>query len=62
LLVGPGGDSDTHPPVTKADVQIVQRARKILNAQSRVDSNVDVVLTSYGDVPVRCVTPDSWRQ
>jgi hypothetical protein len=40
-----GGDDnpDAKPPVTKADVRIVQRARKILNSQSewnRADTRV----------------------
>jgi hypothetical protein len=33
---GSGGDDpDARPPVTKADVRIVQRAREILNSQSK---------------------------
>lgn len=31
----PGEDSDVRPPVTMADVKIVQRARKILNSPSK---------------------------
>jgi hypothetical protein len=39
-LAGPaagsgGDDPDARPPVTKADVRIVQRARQILNSQSK---------------------------
>jgi len=30
-----GDDPDARPPVTKADVRIVQRAREILNSQSK---------------------------
>ena len=30
-----GGDSDAHPPVSKADVRIVQEARKILNSPAQ---------------------------
>jgi|HubBroStandDraft_5_1064220.scaffolds.fasta_scaffold113687_2 hypothetical protein len=30
-----GDDPDARPPVTKADIQIVQRARQILNSQSK---------------------------
>src|SRR5262249_10542546 len=30
-----GGDPEAHPPVTKADLKIVQRARKILNDPSK---------------------------
>ena len=30
-----GEDSDARPPVTKADVRIVQRAQEILNSQSK---------------------------
>lgn len=38
-----GDDPDARPPVTKADIQIVQRARQILNSQSnwnRADTRV----------------------
>lgn len=32
---GSGDDADAHPPVTKADLRIVQRAREILNDPSK---------------------------
>jgi hypothetical protein len=30
-----GGDSDQHPPVTEADLKIVNRARELLNSSSK---------------------------